>query len=78
MATCSKEVSVPLNYKTEGKSYSEIYNEVHHLFGAKDDVYLIDNLVGKDDVENLNIIIENISLVFCENKGQINMIENCK
>jgi len=76
VATCVKEIYVPLDYKIEGKSYDEIYDEVYHLYGDKDGEYLNKNLVGMDQFDDMNIIVENIALIFNNKSDEINMAKN--
>jgi hypothetical protein len=74
-ACCLKSIIVPESFKTKGKSLDEIYDEVYHLYGSKDDTYLNMNLVGMDDFNNMQIEGEGISRIIKTNNGKTKVIK---
>ena len=75
-ASCIKSIKVPSRYKTKGKSYDEIYDEVYHLYGEKDDIYINNNLVGMDEFHNMHIEVEGIRAIFKMKNGNINIVKD--
>ena len=75
-ACCIKSIKVPTRYKTKGKSYDEIYDEVYHLYGEKDDIYINKNLVGMGEFHNMHIEVEGINTIFKRHNSNINIVKD--
>jgi hypothetical protein len=72
---CTKSINVPVSYKTAGKSYEEIYDEVNRKYGSKDHFNLDNGYVDKDEFDNMAINLEKIRTIFKQENDKLNLVK---